>query len=794
MFKAKHSLIYIALVCGPLLSVCGNLRAETNACLDEPLGSNQCDISVLSDDFSNSETLSDWLLRHEQESLPSQITELSINTEGQLIFNLENGYWYMNNVAPLLYKNLAGDFMVTLDASVVNENNPTQPPSNSYNSAGIIVRDQNSVAGNQNYVMVDIGQQASGTGTLTRSTTVSSTPFQFQAGPNSGQLRICRIGTEYQLLRRFGVGAQWELLTSYNRPDISNQVQVGIVLNAYQSPSDMSAMFDSIEFTTPLSLQNCNDFQDVPPIEPPIEPPESLTALDISDEFSEPTSLDNWTRLHQVESRPAQYTLVDVNGENESQLTLEPTNTGWYQNQDGPLFFKNISGNFVVSTQVNVGQPDEPLSAPASNYNAAGVMVRSPLSNNTISEDWLMVVVGRQGGWLGSLAESTNNSTTQIISNVGAIDGEVRICRIDNTFRLYRQMDNEQSWSLLATFDRPDMPLELQAGVTAHAWSGPADIQAQFEYARFATVNNESECTLPIEESAGGTGSDGDGDGGNDGDGDGSGVAEFNDEFEGTIDLLADNTSDWLFLDQPDGRSDQISISEGWLSVIPQAFNQNAWFQDSYGPLIYKNVTGNFAVATRVEVVSRYNSNNPPNVGFNAGGFVIRDPDGTHNNDENWVMYNMGAQMGNGEYAYAREIKKTVGSISNLFLNNQPSTQEYLLVCRVGPEFHFYHWSDANNAWQEEQIFNQTPVNGSTATTWRNSSSVTSEIFTPAVGGTNTMFFQHDQMPETVQVGVMGHAWSNSDTLARFDFVRFADTPPETTSECTSAFENLGVE
>ncbi|WP_144394272.1 DUF1349 domain-containing protein [Pleionea sediminis] len=768
-----------------------NSYAQTTACLTEPLGSSDCDVSVLSDDFENNTTLSEWLLRHQVENTPSQITELTINANGQLQFNLESSYWYLNNVAPLVFKELAGNFMVTVQLAALNENNASLPPGSQYNSAGLMVRDPQSANSAQNYVMLDLGQQGSGTGTLTRNTTNSSTPFQYQPGTFTGELRICRVGDNYQLLRRLSNETEWLLLDSYMRPDIPSVVQVGMVINAYQSPSDMNALFDFIEFATPVSTAQCNDFQNEDPVDP--DPVEPLSALSISDEFTQADQLSNWTRLHQVESRPAQYTLADTNTTTAEQFTLRPTNTGWYQGQDGPLFFKTISGNFVISASINVGRAGDPESAPTSNYNAAGVMVRNPDSNLSLNEDWLLLVIGRQGGWNGSLAESTIDSSTQIFPQASSIRGEVRICRINSTYRLYRNVENDPDWTLLATFERDDMPDEVQAGITAHAWSGPADIEAQFEYARFAQVATEDDCTLPIapyvvDDGAGddGTGNDGTGNDNTDN------LSDLNDEFAVNLDLLADNTSDWSILDAPDGRADQITMTNGWLSVIPQVFNQNAWFEDEYGPLIYKNVTGNFAVATHLRVVSRIDNNSQPNVGYNAGGFVIRDAVGTHVNDENWVMYNMGAQAGNGEYSYAREIKKTVNSTSNLFLNRQVSTEEYLLVCRLGSAFHFFYWSESENTWREERIYNQTPVDGFINTTWRNSSSVTPEIFAPAVGESNIMSFNHELMPDTVQVGVMGHAWSDSDTEALFDYVRFAPTPPQTLSDCTSPFAGLG--
>ncbi len=270
----------------------------------------------------------------------------------------------------------------------------------------------------------------------------------------------------------------------------------------------------------------------------------------------------------------------------------------------------------------------------------------------------------------------------------------------------------------------------------------------------------------------------------------------FSDEFEGSVDLLNNNTSNWSVLGSGamDERATSAEINGGLLTVVPEVFAMNAWFEDEYGPLVYQPVTGNFAVAISLRVSQDNNIDLPPDLGFNAGGFVIRDATGTHNGDENWVMYNMGGQGQNG-VTYAREMKKTVNSTSNLFLTEQVGMEEYLLACRVGDVFYFYYWADAIGGWRQETYYNQFDVDGTTTTTWHNSSSVTAEITPAGVGQANPMHFDHPAMPETVQVGIMGHTWSNGSngTRADFDFIRFAAAPPLSQGDCTTEFQQINL-
>jgi hypothetical protein len=263
--------------------------------------------------------------------------------------------------------------------------------------------------------------------------------------------------------------------------------------------------------------------------------------------------------------------------------------------------------------------------------------------------------------------------------------------------------------------------------------------------------------------------------------------------FNAPTDLLAANYGDWQVLHPERASRIDVGITrENWLAVEPVALEQNAWFQDAYGPLVYRTVTGDFAVVTHLRVVNRDNTDQPPSKDFNAGGFVIRDPAGTHNGDENWVMYNMGAQGPPG-VNYGREIKKTLNSNSDLFINPQQDIDTYLKVCRIGSRFHFFYWSSVDQTWHEEQFFNNVQIDGALTTTFTPAGSeITPEIGPiPDPGTASPLSFDHPTLPATLQVGVMGHAWSGAfDVRAEFDFVSFSADAPTSYSECASMFPN----
>lgn len=280
------------------------------------------------------------------------------------------------------------------------------------------------------------------------------------------------------------------------------------------------------------------------------------------------------------------------------------------------------------------------------------------------------------------------------------------------------------------------------------------------------------------------------------------GFSALSDEFEGeTVDLLLDNTSDWQVL-HPE-MSDGIDIGltvEGALTMLalstePEAI-QGGWFEDEYASLVYKNITGNFSVVTKLRVVDRNdpivtdiaNIGQGPDGAYSAGGFVLRDASGTHNNDEDWLMYNMGGQGLNG-VSYAREIKKTVNSVSNLFLTQQNTVEEYLLACRVGDFFYFYTWNENTGTWRQETYYNNVDVDGEIMTTGTPTGfSVVTEFFDPGFGNSMPMYFELD-LPDTIQVGVISHAWGSPyETRAEYDFIHFAQDPPASQGDCINGF------
>ena len=217
----------------------------------------------------------------------------------------------------------------------------------------------------------------------------------------------------------------------------------------------------------------------------------------LSDNFDDANTMSCWSRLHQVENRPAQYTLLDIDSSNQGQLTLEPVQSAWYMNGVAPLVFKQVTGDFVVETQATALERTDVTQPASQAYHSAGLLVRDPASMSG-AQNWLMYNLGYQANNLGSEGKTTVNSNSTLYLIAGHHTGRLRVCRIGALVRMYRRWPGENSWTLEHTFTRPDLPATLQAGMIVNAWQAPANLQARFDYVRYGQVQTAGDCVAPI--------------------------------------------------------------------------------------------------------------------------------------------------------------------------------------------------------------------------------------------------------------------------------------------------------
>ncbi|MEL7310202.1 MAG: PASTA domain-containing protein [Pseudomonadota bacterium] len=221
--------------------------------------------STFSDEFS-SDTLSEWSLRHVVEGSAAQYTTLDIDTTvaGRLVIvPTRTPGWFGGDDAPLIFKELTGNFAVQTRVLARSIGSATTPPAGEFNSAGLMARDPSGATGPENYVMVNIGRQddragASQIGSEAKNTTNSTSQLTIDSGAFEGDLILCRVGNEVVAFRRLVGDADWIEINRYTRADFPATMQVGMIANAFSTPVDLRAEFDYVrELPTPTDIAGC---------------------------------------------------------------------------------------------------------------------------------------------------------------------------------------------------------------------------------------------------------------------------------------------------------------------------------------------------------------------------------------------------------------------------------------------------------------------------------------------------------------------------------------------------------
>lgn len=193
-------------------------------------------------------------------------------------------------------------------------------------------------------------------------------------------------------------------------------------------------------------------------------------------------SLDpSWTVLH-----PSLVT-IDVSG---GALHLTPTATGapdiWFNDGEGPLVYKELTGDFDVSAVLSTRNPAIPANPPPPQYRLAGILARDPASTPANSNT-VHVALGAGATGQGTCYEykSTDDSvSTWAATPTASPDGEVRLRRAGSTVEMYWRPDSVSAWLLIQSFVRADLPATLQVGPMIYSVESPASIVAHFDEIR----------------------------------------------------------------------------------------------------------------------------------------------------------------------------------------------------------------------------------------------------------------------------------------------------------------------
>lgn len=245
------------------------------------------------------------------------------------------------------------------------------------------------------------------------------------------------------------------------------------------------------------------DSDDVGVVSGQVSASDSISEL--SDEF-ESSDLRGWKRIHQTEGWNAeQLKKIAVEG---GQLVLVPHASSWYQDYRGVLVYKEVAGDFVVTTKVSATGMDG-RSAPRSQYSLGGIMVRSPRMDTAQSwrpgqENYVFLSVGSadQPGNFQFEVKTTQQSNSQL-EKISAASGEalLQVARIGSNLIMLRKQGGD--WVVHKRYQRGDMPSQLQVGLTVYTdyptisrvqprehnstviQGGNPDLLAKFDFVRY---------------------------------------------------------------------------------------------------------------------------------------------------------------------------------------------------------------------------------------------------------------------------------------------------------------------
>ncbi|HXE57803.1 MAG TPA: hypothetical protein VNK43_07375 [Gemmatimonadales bacterium] len=217
------------------------------------------DIAPLGDEFDDPASLAGWRWHHEAEGWPSHLRRAQVDTTGAGHLYLEpaTSAWYADWYGPYLFKEVAGNFDVTVRLHATGLAGGL--PERTWSLAGLMVREPRQAAGpaqwtpfRENWLFLTTGiGDATGRPVFETKSTVNSRSNLKLRPACAGwvELRIVRVREAFVLLSRCP-GEAWTVRDRMLRRDLPQRVQVGVV--AYTDWESILARFgrDPLAFDT----------------------------------------------------------------------------------------------------------------------------------------------------------------------------------------------------------------------------------------------------------------------------------------------------------------------------------------------------------------------------------------------------------------------------------------------------------------------------------------------------------------------------------------------------------------
>jgi hypothetical protein len=209
---------------------------------------------ALSDMFDGPSLDASWTI------FKPSVSAVSIEKSALVVEMTQAALWFEASQGQLVYKLVTGDFKVTSRVHARKTSSPADPPDGNVHLGGLMARDPIGVdkGGAENYVFIVVGRDENDLSVETKFTRNSMSDYIGPSWPSGdAELRLCRIGAQFNLYKRPIGSTTWELAIADTHGMLPSTLQVGAVAYTLGGP-DLTVSFEEVVFAAVASQADCD--------------------------------------------------------------------------------------------------------------------------------------------------------------------------------------------------------------------------------------------------------------------------------------------------------------------------------------------------------------------------------------------------------------------------------------------------------------------------------------------------------------------------------------------------------
>jgi len=200
----------------------------------------------------------------------------------------------------------------------------------------------------------------------------------------------------------------------------------------------------------------------------------------LSDTFDGASLDPSWSVLH-----PSLVTISVTGGARHLVATTSGQPNVWYQGGEGPLVYKEVTGDFDVMATLTVRDPSNTSNPPPTEYRFAGILARDPAAGPINTVHTAMGAGANAQGTCYEYKSTLDSVSTWAATPSGTASGQVRLRRSGTTITMYWRATSGDSWTQIYSVNRSDLAPTLEVGPMIYAVDAPPSIEAVFDDVTF---------------------------------------------------------------------------------------------------------------------------------------------------------------------------------------------------------------------------------------------------------------------------------------------------------------------